>query len=102
MTSISDSINAYCFNLILIFSIFIIDAVRVVSEMWKNYDVDSKNKMNEIYIKELEQYKEGIIAYKQNLTEDQKNELFRVKYEEEEQKAKRKLKKVCYLVIVIK
>lgn len=66
--------------------------------MWKNYDIDSKNKMNEIYIKELEQYKEDVIAYKESLTEDQKNELFRIKYEEVEQKAKRKLKKVCMVI----
>lgn len=85
-----------CFNFLnLMLSIFILDAVRVVSEMWKNFDVDSKNKMNEIYIKELEQYREGVIAYKESLTEDQKNELFRVKYEEVELKAKRKLKRVC-------
>lgn len=80
---------------LIVINIFISDAIRVVSEMWKNYDVDLKNKMNEIYIKELEQYKEGITAYKQSLTEDQKNELFRVKYEEVEQKTKRRLKKVC-------
>lgn len=62
--------------------------------MWKNVDVDSKQKMNEIYVKELEQYKESVKLYNKNLTEDQKNELFRVKYEQTEQRTKRKLKKV--------
>lgn len=71
-----------------------LDAVRVVSEMWKNIDVDDKKKMNEIYNKELEQYKKSVELYKQNLTEDQKNELFRIKYEQIEQRTKRKLKKV--------
>lgn len=62
--------------------------------MWKNYDIDLKKKLNDNYMKELGQYKEGIIAYNQSLTEEQKNELFRAKYEKVEQKTKRKLKKV--------
>jgi transcription factor A len=69
------------------------DAVRIVSEMWKNLNADTKEKMTEMYSRELEKYKEGINLYKQSLTEDQKNELFRVKYEQLEQKTKRKLKK---------
>lgn len=69
--------------------------------MWKNIDADSKQKMNEIYGKELEQYKESIKSYKQSLTEDQKNELFRVKYEQIEQRTKRKLKKVRLYILYI-
>lgn len=77
---------------------FILDAVRIVSEMWKNLNADTKEKMTEMYSRELEKYKEGINLYKQSLTEDQKNELFRVKYEQLEQKTKRKLKKVIIFV----
>jgi len=51
--------------------------------------------MNDIYNKELEQYKDNMKVFNQNLTVDQKNELFRVKYEQIEQRTKRKLKKVC-------
>jgi len=69
------------------------DAARVLSELWKNFDVNTKTKMNEIYNKELKEYKESIKVYKEKLTEDQKDELFRMKYEQSEQKAKRKLKK---------
>ncbi|XP_025410455.1 transcription factor A, mitochondrial [Sipha flava] len=69
------------------------DAVRVVSEMWKNVDSENKQKMNEVYNKELEKYKKNVELYKQSLTEDQKNELFRLKYEQIEQRTKRKLKK---------
>lgn len=50
--------------------------------------------MTDIYNKELEQYKDSIKDYNQSLTTDQKNELFRVKYEQMEQRTKRKLKKV--------
>jgi len=66
--------------------------------MWKNLNADTKEKMTEMYSRELEKYKEGINLYKQSLTEDQKNELFRVKYEQLEQKTKRKLKKVIIFV----
>lgn len=65
--------------------------------MWKNFDVYSKTKMIDSYSKELEQYKESLKAYKESLTDDQKNELFRIKYEQSEYKMKRKLKKVCIL-----
>jgi len=50
--------------------------------------------MTDIYNKELEQYKDSMKAFNENLTVDQKNELFRVKYEQIEQRTKRKLKKV--------
>jgi len=50
--------------------------------------------MADIYNKELEQYKESIKAFNQSLTVDQKNELFRLKYEQIELRTKRKLKKV--------
>lgn len=50
--------------------------------------------MTEIYNKELEQYKDNVKVFNQSLTVDQKNELFRVKYEQLEQRTKRKLKKV--------
>lgn len=73
----------------------VIDAVRVVSEMWKSYDENTKKKMTEIYNQKLEQYKEGMKTYKQSLSDDQKNELFRLKYEQLEQKTRRKFKKVC-------
>lgn len=66
--------------------------------MWKNFDVDSKTKMNDVYIKELEQYKENLRAYKENLTDEQKSLLFRMKYVQQELKNKRKLKKV-YIII---
>jgi len=76
----------------------ILDASRVVSEMWKNFDVDTKTKMTEIYNKEFQKYKESIKIYKENLTDDQKNELFRIKYVQLEQRTKRKLKKVCRII----
>jgi len=76
----------------------ILDAARIVSEMWKNFDVDTKTKMTEIYNNELQKYKESIKIYKENLTDDQKNELFRIKYVQLEQKTKRKLKKVCKII----
>lgn len=69
------------------------DALRFLSESWKDFDGDTKKKMNDIYNKELEQYKDSIKVFNQNLTVDQKNELFRVKHEQLEQKTKRKLKK---------
>lgn len=62
--------------------------------MWKNFDVNTKTQMNEIYDKELKEYKESLKVYKEKLTDDQKNELFRMKYEQLEQKTKRKIKKV--------
>lgn len=73
---------------------FVIDAVRVVSEMWKSYDENTKKEMAEVYSQELEQYKESMKTYKQSLTNDQKNELSRIKFEQLEQKTKRKFKKV--------
>lgn len=63
--------------------------------MWKDFDVDNKKKMTESYLQELQHYKEGMNIFKNSLTEDQKNELFRKKYEQLEQKSKRRLKKVC-------
>jgi len=65
--------------------------------------------MNDIYNKELEQYKDSMKVYNQSLTIDQKNELFRVKYEQIEQRTKRKLKKVylkkkinsLYIILII-
>ncbi|KAL4142655.1 hypothetical protein QTP88_005070 [Uroleucon formosanum] len=69
------------------------DAVRFLSESWKDFDNNTKKKMTDIYNKELEQYKDSIRAFNENLTVDQKNELFRVKYEQIEQRTKRKLKK---------
>lgn len=63
--------------------------------MWKNFDANTKEKMAEIYHNELEKYKEDIKLYNDNLTEDQKNEIFRKKYEVLENKTKRKAKKVC-------
>jgi molybdopterin synthase catalytic subunit len=64
--------------------------------MWKNVDSENKQKMNEVYNKELEKYKKNVELFKQSLTEDQKNELFRLKYEQIEQRTKRKLKKVIF------
>lgn len=63
--------------------------------MWKQFDVDAKKKMNDEYSIEFEKYKENMKIYKESLTNDQKNELFRRKYEQVEQRTKRKLKKVC-------
>lgn len=63
--------------------------------MWKQFDVDAKKKMTDVYNIEYEKYKENMKLYKESLTNDQKNELFRRKYEQVEQKTKRKLKKVC-------
>jgi len=68
--------------------------------MWKQFDTNTKEKMAEIYNKELEKYKEGMQAYKESLTEDQKDELFRMKYEQIEQKSKRKLKKVWIMILI--
>lgn len=63
--------------------------------MWKQFDVDAKKKMTDVYNIEYEKYKENMKLYKESLTNDQKNELFRRKYKQVEQKTKRKLKKVC-------
>lgn len=63
--------------------------------MWKQFDIDAKKKMNDMYHIEFEKYKENMKTYKESLTNDQKNELFRRKYEQVEQKTKRKLKKAC-------
>ncbi|XP_050434679.1 transcription factor A, mitochondrial [Adelges cooleyi] len=71
----------------------LMDAVRKVSELWKNIDIDIKNKMIENYNKEQEQYKEIIEAYNQGLTREQKNELSRAKYKKTQLKTKRKIKK---------
>jgi len=49
--------------------------------------------MNDNYNKELEQYKDSMKVFNESLTVDQKNELFRIKYEQIEQRKKRKLKK---------
>lgn len=76
----------------------VLDAARVLSEMWKNFDVDAKTKMTEVYSKELQKYKENLKIYNDSLTNDQKNELFRLKYVQLEQKAKRKLKRVCRII----
>lgn len=76
---------------------FILDAVREISNMWKTYDEAIKNKMNEEFKHELEIYKQNNLAYKENLTDLQKFEVMRVKYEEMEQKTKRKLKKVLQI-----
>lgn len=67
--------------------------------MWKIFDVNTKEKMTEAYSKKLEQYKESMRIYKESLTDEQKNELFRAKYEALAQKAKRKIKKVSIVVI---
>nr|BAH71254.1 ACYPI008934 [Acyrthosiphon pisum] len=69
------------------------DAVRFLSESWKDFDDNTKKKMTDIYNKELEQYKDSMKVFNESLTVDQKNELFRVKYEQIEQRTKRKLKK---------
>ncbi|VVC29009.1 High mobility group box domain [Cinara cedri] len=69
------------------------DTFRILSEMWKLFDVNTKEKMTEAYGKELVKYKENMKNYKESLTDEQKNELFRAKYEALEQKTKRKLKK---------
>lgn len=69
------------------------DAINVISEMWRQFDVDAKKKMTEMYNIELEKYKENMKNYKESLTDDQRNELFRIKYQQVEQKTKRKLKR---------
>lgn len=80
-----------------LFNFFILDAIRFLSESWKDFDGDAKKKMTDIYNKELEQYKDNMKVFNHSLTVDQKNELFRVKYEQIEQRTKRKLKKVCLI-----
>lgn len=74
--------------------------------MWKNCDINTKKQFSEIYNKEFAKYKENIKLYYENLTDDQKNELSQEKYEQVEQKTRRKLKKVfnfclCFKLILI-
>lgn len=74
--------------------LFYIDAIRVVSQMWKDCDIDTKQKMTDIYKEKFEKYKKEIQFYKDGLTENQKNEIFKNQHMLMELKARRKLKRV--------